>query len=271
MFYFSHCGQLASARRRSGFTLIELLVVISITAVMVALLLPQLSAARAVAKRVKCGSNLRQIHIGAMTYAHDYKGWDLSAGIGDGDGPALDYISPNILVNQEQMAVLPNYFAGLAPNKVANGFLCPSASLYNGAKYVVYKPASPFTLQMSYLSYFGTSTMPTTHAWNWYGWATNYLVKVNGGVQCTVPTPNTAFSGMRKTHNDNTYVVPQPSVAPAFIDIAEHLGAPTRREDDTNHLESGGVPNTAFMDGHVESNNDLRRFVYVYWLQETYY
>lgn len=62
-------------RRHPGFTLIELLVVISIIAILVALLLPALSAARDVSNRMQSLSNLRQIGGGAFTYMndHDYR------------------------------------------------------------------------------------------------------------------------------------------------------------------------------------------------------
>jgi len=60
--------------KRSAFTLIELLVVISIIALLIAILLPALGAARKSAKNIQCASNLHQIGIGAMSYAADFKG-----------------------------------------------------------------------------------------------------------------------------------------------------------------------------------------------------
>src|SRR5690606_32742333 len=56
---------------RRGFTLIELLVVISIIALLIAILLPALAKARAAANRTVCLSSIRQVHLGAVTYATD--------------------------------------------------------------------------------------------------------------------------------------------------------------------------------------------------------
>jgi prepilin-type N-terminal cleavage/methylation domain-containing protein len=65
---------LPSRMLRRGFTLIEMLVVISIMALLVALLLPALQAARESSHRVMCASNLRQWGIMANNYAESNKG-----------------------------------------------------------------------------------------------------------------------------------------------------------------------------------------------------
>ena len=59
-------------RTDRGFTLIELLVVVTIIAVLVALLLPALSKARATSIRVSCASNHRQIMIALFSYSSEY-------------------------------------------------------------------------------------------------------------------------------------------------------------------------------------------------------
>ncbi|UCG57540.1 MAG: prepilin-type N-terminal cleavage/methylation domain-containing protein [Phycisphaerales bacterium] len=64
----------AGSKGRAGFTLIELLVVVAVIAVLIAILLPSLRMAKALAKRVTCGTNLRQLALAWHTYLDDHEG-----------------------------------------------------------------------------------------------------------------------------------------------------------------------------------------------------
>jgi prepilin-type N-terminal cleavage/methylation domain-containing protein len=64
-----------TVRARRGFTLIELLVVISIIALLIAILLPALGAARQSARKMQNSTQLRGIHQALVVFAQSNKNW----------------------------------------------------------------------------------------------------------------------------------------------------------------------------------------------------
>ncbi len=91
---------LRSCRRRrmnpcaAAFTLVELLVVIGIIAVLIAILMPALAAARESANRTKCSFNLRNWGVAAYNFAADHRGRFPAAMVHGTYCPIPDSIEP---------------------------------------------------------------------------------------------------------------------------------------------------------------------------------
>jgi prepilin-type N-terminal cleavage/methylation domain-containing protein/prepilin-type processing-associated H-X9-DG protein len=62
-------------KQRKGFTLVELLVVVGIIVILIAILLPALSKARAQAQNAQCQSNLHQVFSALLNYSLDNGGF----------------------------------------------------------------------------------------------------------------------------------------------------------------------------------------------------
>jgi prepilin-type N-terminal cleavage/methylation domain-containing protein len=89
----------------AAFTLIELLVVIAIIAILAAMLLPALSAAKLRAQATQCLSNVRQLTIGGFMYQQDNGSIDYPGGSGSGE-TWMNEIQPYI-ANADKVRLCP--------------------------------------------------------------------------------------------------------------------------------------------------------------------
>jgi len=98
---------------RKAFTLIELLVVISIIALLIAILLPALGAARETARRMQNSTHLRGIHQGLYNYSQENKGYY--------PGIVLTANGPDTLNNTQFPLAFPELGSGVINSETNRG------------------------------------------------------------------------------------------------------------------------------------------------------
>jgi prepilin-type N-terminal cleavage/methylation domain-containing protein/prepilin-type processing-associated H-X9-DG protein len=209
-------------RHLYGFTLIELLVVIGIISVLIAILLPALSAARESAKATQCLSNMRQLGTYLVAYANENKGWlplQTNGNVGDFADPA-NYAGTNPNGWSVLGSLIP-YFDSV--NSAYALWVCPSAAgqTWDGSSEPAPPSASSYLTNGAVVGH-NVSRITNTSAVVWlqedrFTWGLAWLRPVSTGV--TTPPQytgwcfyNGVFFGQEYSSVHNTNGIYRPSI-----------------------------------------------------------
>ena len=213
-----------------GFTLVELLVVIGIIALLISILLPALNRARNSANATACLAQQRQIAMGSLMYALEWKGkFPIQAntmnwwGMAPNNGLLLP-TDDNVMTE-----LLPYIGDALKYGKPGGIFRCPSvpSDLYPGIAW-----------NFRWMGAFDLSTFPgSPYLYDRRRTATIQGIAIVGGDTSDFPTVNSQDN--LQTPNS----------------LGDHIGGGTLYEQ-IGSRHRGGI-NTVWSDGHAQWNKQI--------------
>ena len=199
-------------RRRAfgsrGFTLTELLIVIGIIAVLIAILMPALSAAREHARRIKCMSNMRQLTAAWIMYANSNRGHICSSEWQDttpGKGAPYDGYTLGGVGYVPYNFIWTWIVDTPSGQDFTNGMLWPNLK----DQQVYYCPNDPFLPETSYTinGYLaGRVGTPTLFMLNQIRHSDSTFVFIEGGASI-VPPPAVDVDDNRDDSDDHTSTI----------------------------------------------------------------
>jgi prepilin-type N-terminal cleavage/methylation domain-containing protein len=242
--------------KRKGFTLVELLVVIAIIALLMAILVPALAKARALAYRMLCGSNLSGIGKAMAIYSQDHDGDYPVAG-----GPGATW---STLGGVNNIGWLKNWSEpktfGNPPNNRATITSCFYLLVRYGqasAKQFVCKGDQATIFR---LSLFNIAPKSIFETWDfgdgaqvWPGECCSYSYHM----PFAIPDPREGMEGEM-----TTFMVRErsPENSPLCADrnpfLDQHLAGTIPGNEDNAYAHNGNGQNVLYKDNHVDFERD---------------